>query len=764
MYLKLNKLIFRNAFSYGAKNTEVDFTSGLIHVKARNGCGKSSIINILTYCLFGKPYTKIKVGDVVNWINKKDLYTECQFEIGSNNYKIIRTQKPDSLIVEKNNEKLETLSSKTLTQDEIDKLLGIDYNLFRSVISLAVTNNKPFLTNSLQEKREIVESIFNVRIFSEMLKILKKKISLLKVDVEIETNNIKTKEEMLTILKAKVEEMKNASLIFEENKTKDIQNVVSQIEQKEKQIESLQKSIDDSKAKKIELEKLLDEKKLQLIEELKVEKEQRDAKVTDITKKIKIEEEKIYFETQRIEKQLEIDKKLNESNKIEEQHVFDTKKKEISDSVETKNKEVEELRLFLSDKKEITQELQTIVSQIKSLTDSIVPLKKRQDSWKEKEYCIECESTIPKTKKATKIKELQVEIDAAQETINALVFHKKEFEIKISSIEEKEKKFSSSTLELLDIRNKLTSLEQAFVSTQRMKEQSFVNRQKELQTKIVTLKENSPEIVKLKTQLESFSGTKILDLERQINTFDSEKQKQLQQTQDLINSFETNIENSKKEKEQLTLSKERTEARRFEFNLEETEKEFNSKCEQYKLLYKQLKDKEKLLNNSVITSELLSDKGIKAFFFKKLIPILNQRINFYLNKFDLPVSLNFNELLEEDIRSFMARNQSVSYYSFSGGERTRIDISILLSFVDIMKSITNFSCNVLTIDELFDQQIDDEGLDAFVGCIKELSENNKNLGIYIISHKLKDSEVIDKVIEIEKVGNFSKIKETKCST
>jgi ABC-type Mn2+/Zn2+ transport system ATPase subunit len=94
--------------------------------------------------------------------------------------------------------------------------------------------------------------------------------------------------------------------------------------------------------------------------------------------------------------------------------------------------------------------------------------------------------------------------------------------------------------------------------------------------------------------------------------------------------------------------------------------------------------------------------------------------------------------------------------SFSEGEKKRIDMSILLAFINVTKSISNWNCNLLIIDELLDSSIDDKGLDKLMECLKNL---DKNLCMYIISHRLKKEyfEQFDNLYEIKKHDDFSKI-------
>lgn len=158
------------------------------------------------------------------------------------------------------------------------------------------------------------------------------------------------------------------------------------------------------------------------------------------------------------------------------------------------------------------------------------------------------------------------------------------------------------------------------------------------------------------------------------------------------------------------------------------------------------------LNEIVI--KMLGDEGIKTYFFAKLIPILNRKVNEFLELFDLPVTIMFNEFMEEKIDTY--KDKDVSYWSFSEGEKKRIDISILLSFIETTKLISNWGCNLIMFDELLDTSTDNDGLDKIFDAIKEMLNFDSELCVYIISHR--DISVdFDGKYTIEKTNGFSNL-------
>lgn len=154
---------------------------------------------------------------------------------------------------------------------------------------------------------------------------------------------------------------------------------------------------------------------------------------------------------------------------------------------------------------------------------------------------------------------------------------------------------------------------------------------------------------------------------------------------------------------------------------------------------------------------VLGDDGLRLYFYKKLLPVLNHKINHYLQKFEMPVQLEFDCYMNETIKTGKFPQE---YNQFSGGERCRIDMAILLSFLDIAKILSNWSCSILMIDEILDAGVDQDGISQFISTLYNIvTEENKDLGIYVISHKLSDVQVAwNEMIEITKKSLYSELR------
>ena len=194
-----------------------------------------------------------------------------------------------------------------------------------------------------------------------------------------------------------------------------------------------------------------------------------------------------------------------------------------------------------------------------------------------------------------------------------------------------------------------------------------------------------------------------------------------------------------------------------DLTLDEYEERIKTLNEQLDQLNEVIKDLDHKLEIDNKLIDVLGDDGLRSYFFKQLLPILNSKINHYLNKFEMAVTLEFDAYMNETIKTGKFKQD---YNQFSGGERCRIDMAILLSFFEISKIISNWSCSILIVDEVFDSGVDQSGIEQFISTLYNIvSEENKDLGIYLVSHKLTDVQVNwNDVIEIEKKSLFSELK------
>ena len=114
--------------------------------------------------------------------------------------------------------------------------------------------------------------------------------------------------------------------------------------------------------------------------------------------------------------------------------------------------------------------------------------------------------------------------------------------------------------------------------------------------------------------------------------------------------------------------------------------------------------------------------------------------------------------MEANIIPVFGHHEVVSYNSCSEGEKKRFDMAVLLSFIEVIKIISNWDCNIIFFDELLDSAVDKNNLDSLFDAIREIVTNNEQCA-YIISHRGIEQKKFDHVYLAEKKGRFSTIEE-----
>lgn len=168
-------------------------------IVGRNGQGKSTILDALTYALFGKPFRNINKPQLMNSINGKNLVVEIEFEVNKTSYKIIRGMKPGIFEIHCNGKMIDQTAAVKDYQKVLEQqILKLNYKTFTQVVILGSASFVPFMELSPGNRRDVIEDILDISVFSTMNSILKDKILMTKGQLD----NINTS---LKIHKAKAE-------------------------------------------------------------------------------------------------------------------------------------------------------------------------------------------------------------------------------------------------------------------------------------------------------------------------------------------------------------------------------------------------------------------------------------------------------------------------------------------------------------------------------------------------------------------------------
>lgn len=181
------KIRYKNILSAGNQFTEIDLDrSKTTLIIGHNGAGKSTILDALCFCLYGKPFRKINKPQLVNSINNSKLVVELEFEIGTRKYKIIRGLKPAKFEIFVNGQMInQDAASRDYQQHLEDDILKMNMKSFRQIVVLGSSTFVPFMQLPAAARREVIEDLLDIQVFTTMNTLLKDKASETKRAIEL---------------------------------------------------------------------------------------------------------------------------------------------------------------------------------------------------------------------------------------------------------------------------------------------------------------------------------------------------------------------------------------------------------------------------------------------------------------------------------------------------------------------------------------------------------------------------------------------------
>ena len=234
---------WKNFLSTGNVYTKINLSKNKnTLIIGENGAGKSTILDALTFALYNKPFRKINKGQLVNSINNKGAVVELEFSLYKNKYRIVRGIKPNIFEVYKNNDLINQNADSKDYQEYLEKhILKIGYKSFCQVVVLGSATFLPFMQLPAAQRREIVETLLDLQIFTTMNSVLKDKVQKNKEDfirVEEQKRNI---EEKIIIIKKYIEKREQESKESVEKKEKEIEKIDEIIISKKEELKKVEK-------------------------------------------------------------------------------------------------------------------------------------------------------------------------------------------------------------------------------------------------------------------------------------------------------------------------------------------------------------------------------------------------------------------------------------------------------------------------------------------------------------------------------------------
>jgi len=223
---------WKNFLSTGNAFSEINLnTSPATLIVGTNGAGKSTFLDAMCFALFNKPFRRINKPQLVNAVNERDCLVEVEFSIGSRDYMVRRGIKPLVFEVYLNGEKLKEEAASAEQQKYLEQsILRLNYKSFTQVVILGSSTFVPFMQLTPINRREVIEDLLDIRIFSTMNKLLKDKVKGVREtlrDCEFKVEMAKNKVEMQQSLIANLEEQSAANNSRRRDEIKDIEGEIS---------------------------------------------------------------------------------------------------------------------------------------------------------------------------------------------------------------------------------------------------------------------------------------------------------------------------------------------------------------------------------------------------------------------------------------------------------------------------------------------------------------------------------------------------------
>tara|TARA_Y100001963_G_scaffold148807_1_gene227307 strand:- start:106 stop:1821 length:1716 start_codon:yes stop_codon:yes gene_type:complete len=252
--IEFKKLRYKNFLSSGNQYTTINLnkTQNTLIV-GTNGAGKSTLLDALTFSLFGKPFRKVNKGQLVNSVNEKDCKVEIDFDVLGIPYRVIRGIKPNVFEIYRNDKKINEDASAVDQQKMLEtSILRVNYKSFTQIVILGSASFVPFMQLNTAHRREVIEDLLDIRVFSSMSDIMKQKIKASKETLhtlelkkesaadkivmqqrfikqieEASENDIKEKQEKILTIEKESEKYEGS-----------IEDLISKVKDKEKEIQN----------------------------------------------------------------------------------------------------------------------------------------------------------------------------------------------------------------------------------------------------------------------------------------------------------------------------------------------------------------------------------------------------------------------------------------------------------------------------------------------------------------------------------------------
>ena len=246
--ITFQKIRWKNFLSTGNQFTEIDFQESNTNlIIGTNGAGKSTMLDALTFVLFNKPFRKINKPQLINTTNERDCLVEIEFEINTRQYIVRRGIKPNVFDIVVNGTELHREADDRAMQRVLeDNILKVNYKSFTQIVILGSSTFVPFMQLTSANRREVIEDLLDIRIFSLMNNILKDKIRTQKEQVKSLDLKKDTLKDKMKMQQNFIDELENrGKQNIDGNNTK-ITNLMNEVDEYIKENTKLQEELENT--------------------------------------------------------------------------------------------------------------------------------------------------------------------------------------------------------------------------------------------------------------------------------------------------------------------------------------------------------------------------------------------------------------------------------------------------------------------------------------------------------------------------------------